>query len=402
MLPRSVGPTSTPRASAPLAAAYAITFFAFVDTFAFLPTIGPHADALGASSLVVGAVVGAYSATNLLVNPVAGVFLDRVGRRRLLLLGLALAAAALACYPLADSPGSLVAVRLLHGVGGGIIVPAVFTFVGDLTGDARRGRAMGRTGAMIGLAAIIAPPLATTLANRAGFAVLAIAVAGLLLTGLVVAAAVMPETHRPRGESEPDAPPAALRRLGRASLAVFGFTFALGGLSAFLPFRVEDVGGSPAVTGGLLSLFALVAAAGMLSPLADSSRTRRPGLPMVAGLTAVALALVAVGAGPTLPVLAVGAATFGLGYALVFPAAAEQAASAAGGARRGRAFGAFHAAFSLGFVIGPPIAGAASTGPLGPFTAGAVVAVLALLAVPALRVETAAVSPAREAGDPRA
>ncbi|QBI21340.1 MFS transporter [Egibacter rhizosphaerae] len=388
----------SPRVSPPLLAAYAITFLAFADTFAFLPTIGPHADDLGADEVMVGVVVGAYSATNLVANPFAGVLLDRLGRRRVLLAGLTLAAVAVACYPLAATPGQLLGIRLVHGIGGGIIVPAVFTLVGDLTRTHRRGRAMGRTGASIGLAAIVGPPLAALMADRVNFEALAISVAGVLLLGLLIAALALPEPQRAEARTDA-APRTALRRLGRASLAAFGFTFALGGLSAFLPFRVEALGAAPAVSGGLLGLFAVVAAVLMLSPLADTSRSVRAEIPLVAGLIAVAIALVALGAGGSVPVLAAGAAVFGVGYALLFPVAAAQAADAVSGARRGRAFGAFHAAFSAGFVLGPPTAGFFTAGPLGPFTAGGVAAVLTALIVPLLRPERTPVGEAAAGPD---
>ncbi len=365
----------------PLGIAYAVTFLTFFDTFAFLPTIGPRAASLGADPVLVGAIVGAYSLTNLATNPVAGVLLDRLGRRRLLVAGLAIAIATVLAYPLAETPGQLLVVRLLHGVGGGIIVPAVFTLVGDLTRAERRARAMGRTGAAIGLAAIVGPPVAGTLADGIGFVGVTTTVAAVLTVGLALALTRLPDPPRERPAAASEAFEAVdVGRLARAGVAVFGFTFALGGLTAFLPFRIEALGGSSTTTGALLGLFAVVAAGLMLSPVADQTRASSALRPLATGLGLVAAALALLTVAPTIALAAAACAIFGAGYAYVFPTAASEASAAAPMGRRGRAFGIFHAAFSLGFVIGPPLAGWVSVTAAGPFSIGALVALAATLA----------------------
>lgn len=371
--------------SRPLVTAYAITFLAFFDTFAFLPTVGPRAEALGADPVLVGAIIGAYSLTNLAMNPVAGVLIDRFGRRRLLRIGLALVVLAILVYPLAATPGQLLVLRLAHGLGGGIVVPAVFTLVADLTSTDRRGRAMGRTGAAIGTAAIVGPPVAGVVQQAAGFAGVALVVAAALTVGLALALTAIPESAPARSADPAPLAPATepapefvdLRRLVRAGLAVFAFTFALGGLTGFLPFRVADLGGAPSVTGGLLGLFAVVAAGLMLSPLADQARHASAATPLVGGLVLVATAMGVLAVAPSIPTVALACAVFGTGYALVFPTAATEASDVGSDRRRGRAFGIFHAAFSLGFVVGPPAAGWSADTTPGPFIPGVVATVIA-------------------------
>ena len=382
--------TTAAGSRAPLIAAYAITFLAFFDTFAFLPTVGPRAESLGADPVLVGAIVGAYSLTNLAANPVAGVLIDRFGRRPLLLTGLLVAVLAVVAYPLAATPGQLLMLRLAHGLGGGIVVPAVFTLVGDLTRSDLRGRAMGRTGAAIGLAAIVAPPVAGAVQHAVGFTGVTSTVAAALTLGAVLAVHKLPETAPavPAGADatgrRTDGLLVDVRRLLRAGVGVFGFTFALGGLTAFLPFRVADLGGAPSVTGAMLGLFALVAAGLMLSPVADQARHASAARPLVAGLALVAVSLTVLSAAGGLATVAAACALFGVGYAFVFPTAATEASEAAPGGRRGRAFGIFHAAFSLGFVVGPPAAGWVSGTAAGPFAVGAVGAALAAGLVVAL------------------
>jgi MFS transporter, DHA1 family, multidrug resistance protein len=344
-----------------MAVAYAVTFIAFLDTFALLPTIGPYAEALGASGLGMGLALGAYSVTNLMFNVVGGVMLDRAGRRRLAILGFTLVVLAILAYPLANSVSTLIMVRLLHGIGGGILIPAVYTLIGDMAATGKKGRAMGRVGAAIGAAAVIAPGIAGTARGRFGFEAVFIGLAAVMAVGLVITFAAVRETA---GRSvTAQARTTSMRSLLAspdlqvAYIATFGFTFGFGALGAFLPSRIEATGAGPAVSGGLFTLLSLIAAVLMLTRVAGRVDDQGPRRPILIGLPAVAVGLVVIGLGDAVGMMAVGVALFGVGFGIVYPAASGATAIAAAASGRGRAFGLFNVAYSLGFVIGPPLSG---------------------------------------------
>src|SRR5699024_4394983 len=102
-------------------------------------------------------------------------------------------------------------------------------------------------------------------------------------------------------------------------------------------------------SGMLFTIFGLVAAVMMISPLAQLVDRRGGALPagVGVGLMIVSLALLMFSA--TLATIIVACAIFGAGYGLIFPATSGQIAQASAG-RRGRAYGMFYAAFSLGIV----------------------------------------------------
>ena len=363
----------TARATTARAAA-AVLLLSFIDVFALLPTVAPHAASLGAGPALLGVVVGAYSAANLPANLVGGVLVDRLGRRRVVLLGLALAVVTVTAYPLAASPGQLVAVRLTHGVAGGVLMPAVFALVGDASDVGRTGRAMGRLGALIGVAAVVAPAAAGLLRQAAGTDAVFLAVAGLLAVGWLVAwvAVVDVVPAAPHGVAGPteqgdvEAAPVGLGRLltipplRRALAATAVMTATVGVLAAFLPARAEALGASPATVGALFTAYALAAAATMLGPVAG--RVDREGADrlLVLGLGVLAMGLTATSlAGGTVVALA-SMLVFGVGFGLVFPAATGTTSLLAGPQARGRGFGLFNAAFSVGLALGPPLAGLAA------------------------------------------
>lgn len=355
------------------AAAGAVLFLSFVDVFALLPTVAPHVEALGAGPRGIGVAVGAYSLTNLPANVVGGILVDRVGRRRVTLLGLVLAAAAVAGYAAVDSVATFVGVRALHGIAGGILVPAVFAAAGDRAAAGEAGRAFGRLGAVIGAAAVVAPATAGIVRQVAGTDTVFLGVSGLLLVGALIAWVGVHDRVAPPAAADPtslaasaaEAVPrgAAMRalladgRVRRALVATAVLTAAVGVLAGFLPGAAEDLGAPPSAVGGLFTAYALVAGAVMLSPL--SGRVDRHGADgsLAAGLGILATALLTLALAPSLAVATAGTALFGAGYGLLFPAATGVTSSVASTATRGRAFGLFNAAFSVGLALGPPLVG---------------------------------------------
>ena len=141
-------------------AARLVVLAAFFDLFVQFPTIAPHARNLGASVALVGVVVAAYSVTNLFGNLGAGLVLDRWGRRRPMIFGLAITAVAVLSYAFVNSPEQLIAVRAVHGLGAAALTPGAFAILGDRAASGQRGRAMGLAGALIAIPAMIGPPAA--------------------------------------------------------------------------------------------------------------------------------------------------------------------------------------------------------------------------------------------------
>jgi MFS transporter, DHA1 family, multidrug resistance protein len=342
--------------------AFAVLFLSFVDVFALLPTVAPFASSLGAGPAALGLVVGAYSAANLPANLVGGALVDRWGRRPVLLVGLLTAAVAVAAYTLATSPGQLIGIRLLHGAAGGLLVPAVFAVAGDhAAAGGGAGRTMGRAGASIGAAAVVAPASAGVLRQAVGAEAVFYAVAGLLAVGALLTATVVDDRSVVRQQVGPRPPRVALLldpTVRRTLLAVVATTAAVGVLAGFLPGAVERGGGSAATTGALFTIYAVVAAAVMLSPAATLVDREGPRRSVTAGLAALAAGLGLLVIDGALGWSIVGAAVFGLGYGLIFPAASGAVALASPPERRGWAFGWFNVAFSLGIALGPPIIGA--------------------------------------------
>ena len=96
-----------------------------------------------------------FAITAVIVN--AGRLGDRLGRRRLLLSGLLLFAAACALCAVAPSLPWLIGARVLQGVGAAVMMAMTLAMVGETVSRERTGRVMGWLGTMSAVGTAMGP-----------------------------------------------------------------------------------------------------------------------------------------------------------------------------------------------------------------------------------------------------
>lgn len=114
-------------------------------------------------------IVTAYLITTTITVPIAGKLSDVYGRRRILLIGVAVFVGGSLLSGISGSVNELIMWRALQGIGGGIITANAFTIVGDLFAARERGRWQGLIGAVFGLASVVGPLLGGWLTDGQGF-----------------------------------------------------------------------------------------------------------------------------------------------------------------------------------------------------------------------------------------
>ena len=342
----------------------AVALVAFMDLFMQLPVVATYARSLGAPAAMIGVTVGMYSATNLLGNLGAGVLLDRLDRKRLVIIGMVLTAASLYAYSLVDTPAQLLVLRAFHGLFAGVLAPGAFAMLGDRT-RSQRVRSMGMSGSLIAVSAVLGPPLSGGIREALGFEAVFVTSATLMLIAAVAFLVLVPGSAHSTGEPSQDRQQvSSLARNGvllRVFWAVLVMTFGIGVLINYLPVLVEEMGGSARTSGIAFATFSLVATALMASPLHRTLDARSRALTVACGLgflgvSSLILAAMGVGAAALFPAMVV----FGFGFGLLFPSLSASVADQAGETRRGTAFGIFYAIYSLGVFLGAVVSGGVS------------------------------------------
>ncbi len=104
-------------------------------------------------------VVTAYMLTMTVAVPLAGKLSDMFGRKKLLIIGVAIFTVASLLSGMAQDITSFILFRALQGIGAGIIFANAFTIIGDLFTPRERGRWQGLIGAVFALSSVAGPLL---------------------------------------------------------------------------------------------------------------------------------------------------------------------------------------------------------------------------------------------------
>ena len=161
-----------------------------------VPILPFYAVRYGASALVVGSLVSAFSVAQLLSAPAWGRLSDRVGRRPALLLGLLISGGAYVAFALAGSVQMLLYSRLVQGLGGGTI-GVVQAYVADSTSSNDRTRAIGWLTTITSLGWLSGSALGSVLVDVGGEQAPGFFTAGLSLVVALIAAAFLREPEKP-------------------------------------------------------------------------------------------------------------------------------------------------------------------------------------------------------------
>lgn len=349
-----------------------IIVVSFLDTMTQLPILSPFVVSLGAGATYTGVILGSYSLVNMVGNVLAGPVIDTRGSRVTIVVGMLIAGAAVAGYAAVTRPWQLLVLRLVHGAGGAILIPAVFAWAGDRTQQSGVSRSMGYAGAAVAFAAMAGPALGGIVGSLLG------ARAVFLLLGLIlgIAAFVMalqpdPVDSRSRDTSpgaagNPDTGPSIRAALNDGALryacgSAFSLTFTLGTLAYAFPLTMGTHGYSPATTGLFLSVFSIAAILLLILPTNRIMERFHRSSVIVAGALLVTPALLVLGfegAGAVPALLVAIMVLYGLGFGAVYPTTCAVVVDVTDPGRRGTAFGLYYAVFSLGVFLGPIVAGA--------------------------------------------
>ena len=106
----------------------AATFLFWTALYLYVPILPAHAESMGASLVMVGAVISSYAIAQLLLRMPVGAWADHVGRRKPFVVGgLLVASAGAAAMAIAPDPWSLFAGRAVTGVAAATwVVSSVF------------------------------------------------------------------------------------------------------------------------------------------------------------------------------------------------------------------------------------------------------------------------------------
>jgi EmrB/QacA subfamily drug resistance transporter len=221
-----------------------------------LPTIQRDLDA---SLSQLQWIVDAYTVVLATLLILSGSIADRIGRKRVFAVGLALFSIGSLLCSTAPSPGWLIAFRALQGVGGSMLNPVAMSIIRNVFTDPReRAQAIGVWGGVVGISMALGPVVGGALTDAAGWRSIFWINVPIGLLAIVLVARVVPESRAPR--------PRRLDPLGQVLAMVF---------LASLTYAIIEVGAA-GWDSTQVQASAIVAAAAFIGFVARERRAPEP------------------------------------------------------------------------------------------------------------------------------
>ncbi len=227
-----------------------------------IPLLPLYAHSLGANITWLGIISASFFVASVISTPLFGRLSDRKGRKVFIAIGLLCYGIISLSFIWATTVYQLTLVRFLQGIAGGMIVPLIQAYVGDMAPPGAEGKWMGYFNATLLAGFGIGPLLGGTLTEHLGMTIAFVIMAGLSLIAFLIVILYVPNTtdrkiiSSPRFSFKEMGQSRTIRGLVGFRLA---FAFSRGILTTFLPlFASISMGLSPAFIGVLMAAVILL------------------------------------------------------------------------------------------------------------------------------------------------
>ena len=364
-----------------------------------IPYINDLVADLGGDERQVGFLLASYALMQLLFAPVWGRISDRIGRRPVIIIGLATSAVAFTIFGLADELWLLFASRALAGMANANISTAQ-AYVADITPPEQRAGRMGIVMAAFNLGFIIGFPIGGFMATAFGNKAPALFAAGMSALNCLAALVILPESlpkakRAARADAQTrggmlEAMTASFRNLAqfwrrpaisRLLTVLLLYTAAFSTLHVvFVEYGRDILKISPLERGFVFMFIGIVGAIVQLIFIKPLVRRWGEDRVIELGLASMAIGLASIPYLPTYTLMFLGSFFISAGNSLVMPVVSAVISQRSADDEQGVAMGVTQSLSALGRIIGPPYGGLsyALLGFRFPFVSAALLALVSL------------------------
>ncbi|MGM9923406.1 MAG: MFS transporter [Bacillus sp. (in: firmicutes)] len=363
---------------------FLVMFLVMVGFGIIIPVLPFLAEEVGGSPTELGLLMAVYSLMQLIFAPLWGRVSDRVGRKPVMLIGIAGLAISFFIMAVADSLWLLFAARIVGGVLSAANMPTAMAYVADITTPEERGKGMGIIGAATGLGFIFGPAIGGIFSKSSLHMPFYIAGISCIVTLLLVVI-LLKESLSPEKRSLELANKEPMWKAFSGVVSILFIlqlfvTLSLAGLEATFAYFAAQRAAIDTIQLGYIFMIMGLGSALVQGGLAGKmTKKYGEGAVIRIGIIVSALGFLLILFTKDFWTAAIFLTIFGLGNGLIRPAVSALLTkrSATG---HGNVTGLLSSFDSLGRIIGPPLGGWLFSLSIGlPYISGAILSVLALL-----------------------
>ncbi|MFE3016650.1 MFS transporter [Streptomyces sp. NPDC059256] len=179
------------------------TLVLVIDNMVLTVAVPPIVADLGATAQDIQWIIDSYILVFAGLLLTSGSLSDRFGRRRVMVIGLALFGAASIIATVADSPGQLIAARVLMGIGGALVMPSTLSILITVFDEDERPKAIAAWSAVAMVGLVGGPVLGGALIAKFWWGAVFLINVPIALLAIVAALVLMPESKGPWRKPDP-------------------------------------------------------------------------------------------------------------------------------------------------------------------------------------------------------
>ncbi|MBI0580589.1 MFS transporter [Neobacillus cucumis] len=357
-----------------------VMFLVMIGFGIIIPVLPFYAEQIGASPTELGLLMAVYSFMQLIFAPIWGRISDRIGRKPVMMIGIAGLGISFLIQGLSTQLWMLFAARILGGMLSSANMPTAMAYVADITSEENRGKGMGIIGAATGLGFVFGPAIGGIFSKISLGLPFLLASASSFITLILVFLLLRESSVKKSVEKRPSLLQAFNGPTSILFIMQLLISLSLSGLEAtFAYFAAKKAGMDTSELGYVFMIMGFASAiiqGGMVGRL-----TKKYGERVViqGGIIVSAIGFGLILLVDSFLTAAVYLTIFGIGNGVIRPSVSALLTKTSS-AGHGSTTGLLSSFDSLGRIIGPPLGGWLFSITIGlPYISGAVISVLALI-----------------------
>jgi MFS transporter, DHA1 family, multidrug resistance protein len=363
---------------------FLVMFLVMIGFGIIIPVLPFYAEEMGASPTQLGLLMAVYSLMQLIFAPFWGKLSDRIGRKPIMMMGIAGLSLSFFMQAMATELWMLFAARIVGGMLSSANMPTAMAYVADITTPENRGKGMGIIGAAVGLGFVFGPGIGGIFSKSSMSMPFYLAGASSLITLVIIFFFLKESLQKDNAEVNQGKTQSRWKAFSGPAAILFLLqlliSLSLSGLEATFAYFAAKKAGLGAIQLGYIFMIMGFAGAMVQGGLVGRlTKKYGEGKVIQGGIIVSAVGFALILLVDSFTTAAIFLSIFGIGNGVIRPSVSSLLTKTTDSGH-GSATGLLSSFDSLGRIVGPPLGGWLFSLSIGlPYISGAIISVIALV-----------------------